>query len=338
MENLLYRLCNTVGISGSENDVAELSMNLLSKFGNTTIQNDGSVICVMGRPDAKKTILFDAHIDQIGLVVTYITENGFLKVSACGGVDKRLLPGSIVTVHGNKNFTGIICSIPPHLNSTLGKNDFQNVDDIYIDLGTDKNIIKNNVNIGDKVSFYSEPGKLLNNRIASSCLDDRAGVAVLIKLAEKLYNIDINTKVFILLSSQEETGCLGARVSSYKCDPDEAIAIDVSFAKQPCLGDDKYSTLGNGGMIGIAPILSNSITNTLISIAKKHKIPYQLEVMGGKSGTNADVIATTKCGVKCGLVSIPQRYMHSAVEVVDINDLNNTVDLLFQYVISGGAK
>lgn len=131
---------------------------------------------------------------------------------------------------------------------------------------------------------------------------------------------------------------MGAKISSYRCNPDEAIAVDVSFAKQPNLTCDKYSCLGKGGMIGIAPILSNQVTNTLINIAKNKNIPYQLEVMGGKSGTNADVIATTKSGVKCGLVSVPQRYMHSTVEVVDIKDLNNIVELLFEYVLAGGAK
>lgn len=339
MKDLLFKLCDASAVSGNENKISELLTNSLSKYGETHVYNDGSVICELGNKNAEKTILFDAHIDQIGLIVTYITEEGFIKVAACGGVDKRLLPGSVVTVHGKKDLKGVVCNIPPHLSKSLDKEEFVDIEDTYIDLGLKKEEVKNNVNIGDSISFYGKQNELLNERVSSPCLDDRSGASVLIKLTEKLHSSNnIKSRVFILLSSQEETGSLGAKISSYRCNPDEAIAVDVSFAKQPNLTCDKYSCLGKGGMIGIAPILSNQVTNTLINIAKNKNIPYQLEVMGGKSGTNADVIATTKSGVKCGLVSVPQRYMHSTVEVVDIKDLNNIVELLFEYVLAGGAK
>ena len=155
---------------------------------------------------------------------------------------------------------------------------------------------------------------------------------------EKLKREKLNIKFTFLLSSREEIGHLGAKTSAYKIMPDEAISVDVSFAKQPGVSNDKYGVLGKGPMIGIAPSLSTKITDSLKEIAQRENIPHQFEVMKGRSGTNADSISLIRSGIPCGLVSIPQRYMHTGVEIVNYGDLENITELLFNYAKQGGAK
>ncbi len=336
MKNLLYELCTKRGISGDENNISKFVYKKLSKYCKCKIRNDGSVIGTIGNINSEHNILFDAHIDQIGLVVTYIDDTGFVKISNCGGIDSRILLGSTVKTCQSREISGIICSIPPHLSKKNSDNKVPSVDELYVDFGMDYEEIKKYINVGDRLSLFEKFQELLNERISSPSIDDRAGVAVLIKLAEKLNKETLDHKVTILLSSQEETSSLGAITSSYECHPDEAIVVDVSFAKQPNVESNKYSKLDKGPLIGISPSLSKKVTNLLIKTAQKKDIPYQLEIMGGKTGTNADHISINRGGVNCGLVSIPQRYMHTAVEVVSIKDMENTVELLFNYAKKGG--
>ncbi len=338
LKELLFELCSKIGISGDENNISQFIKESLSKYGNTTIEKDGSVICILGNKEGKKSILFDAHIDQIGLIVTFINKDGFLKISPCGGVDNRQLLGKKVIIHGEKDVTGIISCVSPHLLKSGSKDKIPNIDDLYVDIGMSKDDAEKVISVGDRISIYNKPKELLNGRIASASLDDRAGVAVLMKLAENISKIETDLKVIICFTTQEEVGSLGAKISSYKYFPDEAIAVDVSFARQHDVSGEKYVNLGDGPMIGIAPSLCDEISQLLIDISEKENIKYTIEVMGGRTSTNADKISETKTGVKCGLVSIPQRYMHSCTEVVSIEDLENIVKLLTCYVENGGLN
>lgn len=340
MTDLLKELCCIKGVSGNEESVCEFAAEKLSAFADVSITNDNSVIAVIEPKDGKeanKHILFDAHIDQIGLIVTSVYENGFIKFDTCGGFDPRILYGSDVIVHGKEDFTGVICSTPPHLMKNKDKGPLS-IDDMFIDIGCHIERIEEKIRLGDRVSFNNGFYELLNGNIASPATDDRSGVYILIKLAEKLKNEKLSTKFTFLLSSREEIGKLGAQIGAYKIMPDEAISLDVSFAKQPEVVSDRHCILGKGPMIGIAPSLSHEITDLLKKIAQEENIPHQLEVMGGKSGTNADSISLVRGGIPCGLVSIPQRYMHTGVEVVNYSDLENIIELLFNYAKRGGVK
>lgn len=338
MEKLLKELCTVSGVSGDELKIASIVKNKLSQFSNPRIENDGSVIATIGPTQAKNHILFDAHIDQIGLIITEVNKNGFLKFAACGGIDPRILYGSTVIVNGQENLTGIVCSTPQHLKNPNDKGKFPEINDLCVDIGTSNKDVISNISVGDSISFNPNFHKLLNNNIVSPSTDDRAGVCVMVRLAEQLYHENLSTKVTILLSSREEVGGSGAKISAFKCNPSEAVAVDVSFAKQPGLTKNKYGIINNGPMIAIAPSLSRNISNFLINISQKNSIPYQIEVMGEKSGTNADTISLIRSGIPCGLVSIPQKYMHSNVEMVNITDMENTVKLLLNYAKLGGIS
>lgn len=337
MKEVLKQLCNLNGISGNEGNVADFCVNYLSNYANVTKDFNNNVIAVLGNTKSEKTILLDAHLDQIGLIITDIDSNGFIKVDKCGGVDFRTLLGSPVTVHGEKELKGIICCMPPHL-SDGNEDEAPTIDNIFIDLGLPYDEVKQLVSCGDYISLDSKFSELLNGRISCSSLDNRAGIATLFEVCKLLCNTDLNFKVVILLSSQEETYATGAITKAYEISPDEAICVDVSFANQIGI-DGQYSNvkLGGGPMVCFSSTLNRNMSEKLIELAEKNNIPFQYEVCGGRTGTNADHISTSKHGVKTAVVSIPQRNMHTQVEVIDINDIKNTAKLLAEYIISGGV-
>lgn len=337
MKKILKELCGISGVSGNESVIADYCLEILSKYGKTVKDFNNNVIAVIGNQNADKTILLDAHLDQIGLIVTEIDDKGFLKVEKCGGVDLRTLLGSPVTVHSKENLSGVVCCMPPHLSD--GKEDEAiSADNVWIDVGLPYDVVKNTVSLGDYVTLDSKFAELLNNKISCGSLDNRAGVAVLFKVCELLENKDISCKVVILLSCQEETYGTGAITKGFEIAPDEAICVDVSFANQPGI-DDQYanSKLGGGPMVCFSSTLNKSMSNKFIDLAKENNIPVQYEVCGGITGTNADHIGVSKSGVKTGILSVPQKNMHTQVEIVDLTDIENTAKLIAEYIISGGV-
>lgn len=319
----------------SLNDIFPVVIEAISKYANVSVDKNHNIIGVMGDLSSKHHIMLDAHLDKIGLIVSSICENGFLKVAPIGGVDCRILPGNTVKIYGKNPVLGIVCSTPPHLNKS--KDDkFLKVDELLIDTGLPADDVKKLISPGTYIGFAAEPVELLNNKITAPGLDNRAGVCALIHCAEILSKEKLNCKVSFLFSSGEEINAHGAKTGSFEIEPDCAIVVDTSFATQPGITSENKGIFGKGPMIGIAPSISKKISSNLIDIARSEEIPYQLEIMSGKTGTNADSIVVSKSGIKTGLVSIPLRYMHTPCEIVDIDDIKKTSELLAFFILKGG--
>lgn len=336
MKDILYKLCSGNGISGCENEMFSIVCELLGQYVEVTQDTNGNIIAEMGDKSSDKHIMLDAHIDRIGLIVTYIDENGFIKASPCGGMDMRTLPSSAVTVLGKEKITGVICTFPPH----LIKNDDGDAitkDKIWIDTGLPAEKVKSLVKLGDRIIVRSEPKELLNKRIASAALDNRAGCAALVETARLLKDKKLSCRLSIVFSSQEETGELGAKTAAFALEPTEAVIVDVGFAKQSGVPEEMSGKFGCGGIISIAPVLSKKLTNKLIEISKDFGLECEYEVDGSTTGTNADSIAGSRGGVPCGVLSIPERYMHTQVELVSLEDIKNVARILARYVEYGGA-
>ena len=334
---LLKGLCSAKGVSGAENEAAAVAAEMLEKYMPAGIDNLGSVTGSMGDGDVH--ILLDAHLDQIGLVVTAIDETGFLKVAKCGGADIRVLAAAEVTVHGKEPLFGVITSTPPHLSKPEDTDKAKGFDEIAVDIGMKKEQAEKLVSPGDRITFNGEYLELLGNKISSPSIDDRAGIAAVLRCLELIKNKKLNCKISVLFSAQEETGGSGAQAGAFAAEADEAIAVDVSFAKAPGVSDDKYAVLGEGTMIGFGPSLDYDMSRKLSAIAENKGILNQPEVMGGKTGTNCDEIQIAGKGVKTALLSIPLRNMHTAVEVCDLADIENTARLMAEYIIErGGAN
>lgn len=332
LKRLLFRLCSAPGTSGAEESAAETAVRELEKYGTTRVEGAMSnVVCTMGNPDARRRILLDAHLDQIGLVVTGVDERGFVRVAPCGGVDRRVLPGSPMTVCGRETLRGVVSCMPPHLLEG-GEDKVVPVEKMAVDLGLPRDRVMELVAPGDRVLWQVQPRALLGSRVTAAGLDDRAGVCVLIRCAELLIREKLDCRLSILLSSREEVGGQGAVTGAFAQEPDEALVVDVSFGTQPGVAEQKSGRLSGGPMIGVAPSLNHAMTQELARLARKQEIPFQYEVMGGKTGTNADSIGISRAGVRCALASVPLRNMHTPAEVVDLTDLENTARLLAEYV------
>lgn len=336
IKQLIFDLCSVSGVSGSEENALETAGKYLENTADVSTDSNGNLYAVLGNKNADKTILLDAHIDRIGLIVTDINDNGFVKVDKCGGIDPIVLQDAVLV--SENGYKGTVCCLPPHL--TNGSEDkVTPISKTWVDFGMPYNSVKENIKIGEKLTFCYEPKTLLGDKITSPALDNRSGAAALINAAFMLKDRDCPYKVIILLSSQEETFGTGAKTGAYKTEADEAICVDVSFANQPDISG-QYSSieLKKGALIGISPTLDKAMTNRLISIAKDKAIPYQLEPLSGSTGTNADHISVSKSGVKTALISIPQRYMHTQAEVVSISDVQSVSDLIVEYICGGGCN
>lgn len=331
MKSILRELCLAAGVSGDETAAASSAQKALSQYAKVRRDALGSVI---GEIDGSgRHILLDAHIDQIGLIVTEIDRTGFIKFSTCGRVDIRLLAGAEVTVLGKTPLYGVIVSTPPHLADEDDKGKAKSINRLGIDIGFCEEKAKELVAPGDRVSFNGAFCELIGGQITSASLDNRAGAAVILRALELLKGKKHDKRITVLFSALEETGGGGAAAATFGIMPDEAIAVDVSFADMP---GDGSAGLGGGAMIGISPVLSRELSHTLKRVAEEKKIPYTVEIMGGATSTNADRIAISGKGVKTGLVSIPLRYMHSAVEVVHTGDLEACAALLAGYIAREG--
>lgn len=330
-QNLLC-LSNAVGI-GTIDDAALLAFDMLSKYTDKATKNALNVVGEI-KGESDYTLLLEAHIDEVGFVVTHIDDNGFLTVKNCGGIDLRALPSRAVTIHGKQNITGVFCATPPHL--AKGEISYDDISVLKIDslLGVDA---KKVISVGDFVSFKATAAEMLNNTVTGKSLDNRAGAVCLLELAKRLQNKALPFNVVFALTTEEELGHRGAKTAAFGIDANEALVLDVSFANGPDIKSTDCGRLHGGAMICISPILDKKISDKLIDISVQSNIPYQLEVAGGSTGTNSDVISITKGGVKTGLVSIPLRNMHSDVEVVAVSDLISVCDLLEQYILKGGA-
>ncbi len=335
MKEILKKLCIDKGVSGSETEMLDVIKELVGEFAEVSADDMGDILVTMGDKNAKKHIMLDAHMDRIGLIVTYINENGFIKAEPVGGIDLRTLQSSAVKVLAKENILGVICTMPPH----LSKNDDElSRDKIWIDTGLSADEVKNLVSLGDKIIVCSEFRELLNHQVAVSALDNRAGCAVLVKCAELLKNKDLPCRLSLVFSVQEETSELGAGISAYSLEPDEAVVIDVGFAKQDGVPDEKSGKIGCGAIISISPVLSKKVTDKIKDIAKRLDMECDYEVCGGSTGTNADKISSSRGGIMTGCISIPEKNMHTQVEVVSLDDMEKIAELLAVYVQEGGAE
>ena len=330
-ENLIS-LCKAVSV-GNKTDASTLAAGLLGQYAKVIKADHTQTVLAEIKGEKNYTLMVEAHIDQIAFTVTDIDDNGFLTLAKCGGFDLRILPATRVLIHGKETVKGVFCSTPPHLSK--GDKEYSDIAELKVDTLLGKKA-KEIISLGDFVTYDFEALELLNNRISGCSIDNRAGCVAVIELTRRLKDKKLPFNVVLCLADGEELGNRGAIPATYSVCPDEAIAIDVSFATTPDVSETEGGILGGGAMLGYSPILNTEITKKLKNIAKENNIPLQAEVMGGRTSTDSDVISISRSGVKTGLLSIPLRNMHSSVETVDLNDIISVCDILEKYILSGG--
>lgn len=330
----LRRLCLTPGVSGFEGPAAKEAAKLLEPFcGEIGTDALGNIRGVRrcGREGAER-LLLDAHIDEVGLIVTGHEKGGFLSFIAVGGVDERVLPASEVTVLAGEPLFGVIGCLPPHVQTREEAEKPVSKSDLFIDTGLPAETAKSFVPVGTPVCLNSRFIKM-GGAVSCKAFDDRACVAVILRTLEIIADKDVFVDIIVQISVQEEVGTRGAQIGAYSVFPDRAVAVDVGHAETPDASKDVFE-LGGGVMIGVGPSLCREMTDRLRDIAAEKGIRHQLEVMGGGSGTNAWPMQISRAGVKTALLSLPLRYMHTPCETVSLEDIESAAALLAEYILS----
>ncbi len=324
-------LCEAPGTSGREDGAAAAAETLLAPLGPVTRTPLGSVLCEVskGEPGAPHLML-EAHLDQIGMVVTRLEKGGFLRVANVGGLDCRLLPASPVTVHAKDGrYPAVISSTPPHLSD--GKEKPLKMEEILVDTGLTQEEAEAAFAPGDPITLDGAFTMLANNLMLSPAQDDRVGCVAVIAAAKMLRENAPRCKVTVCLSSQEETSGYGAGTAAFALAPDMALLVDVSFGDGFGVKDHECGRMNGGVEIDLAPAVNRAIFDRLREIAREKEIPWQTHIMGGRTGTDTDIVASSGRGVRCGLLSIPLRSMHTAVETVSADDVLSTARLMAEF-------
>ena len=330
----LRTLCALPAVSGFEAQAAHTVADLLRPYCDTVeVDRNSNVLAykACGKKHAK-TILLDAHLDQIGFVVTEVLDGGFVRFAPVGGVDPRMLLAAEVTILADEPLYGVVSCLPPHLLKPGEQDKAVPIDQMTIDTGLMD--AKKRIKIGTPVVFGQQPVELLGDQYCSKCLDDRAGVAAILLALDKLKKgkKKLKCNIAVLISAQEEVTGLGAQTGAYAVQPEYAIAVDVTHGKTPDGPSDGTFELGSGVAIGVGPNLHRGLTKLLVKAAKANDIGYSLEVMEGNTGTNAWTMQIVARGMATALLSIPEKYMHTPVEVVKLSDVEDVASLIAAFV------
>lgn len=322
---LLKKLTSTVGVSGEEENIVTLLKDILKKYGNVSVDSMNNVYCTFGQG---YHFLLDAHLDEIGMIVTDITDDGFIKVNRCGGIDRRMLLGYEVSVWGKEEVKGIISTLPPHLQNADDEKKVSEFKDISIDVGMSKEKIKKIVSLGDKVTFKRNFTPLLNSQLSASCLDDRIGCMLMIELI----NSDLEYDTYFCFNVQEEVGLRGSKCTSFDIQPDISVILESTTAADLCgvTGGDRVCVLGDGPVISFMDgrtVYDKTLYNLARKTADDNNIPAQTKTAIA-GGNDAGSIQTSGKGSKVIAISLPSRYIHSSSSVVKSDDIENTRKLL----------
>lgn len=329
---MLKELATAFGVSGMEHEVRDIIIKYAKKYcDKTTVDVLGNVIAYkQGSSSGGENIALFAHMDEVGLIITEITNDGYLKFKPIGGIDPRVLVSKRVIIGKNK-ISGVIGTKPKHLKK--GENSAPKFKDLFIDVGAKSSEeIKDKIQLGDYVCFQSDYMEFGEGLIKSKALDDRIGCAILLDLMKENYDKNI----YFIFTVQEEVGCRGAKVVSFTLGFDEAIVVEGTTCSDLLLDKDhQFSTkLNHGAAISILDGGSYSnkyIANKLYTLAKRKNINVQWK-QTTTGGNDAAVIHISKAGIRTTVISVPCRYIHSPSNVASKADIQSCRDILYFYL------
>lgn len=335
-ERVLGRLCALPGPSGFETQAvqgaAELLRPLVDEVYTTRL---GSLVGVLrcGREGAPR-LLLDAHLDEVGFIVTG-HEEGFLRFTTLGGVDSRILPDRELFLLTKPPAFGVVSCMPSHLQSGEDADKVLAINKLFLDVGLCQEEALQKFPIGTPAVCRGGCTQLGTDCFCGKALDDRAGFAVLLDVLERLQDAALDCDLYVLGSTQEETNSSGAVTAVFGICPDICVAVDVTHGETPDADKDKTFTLSGGPVIGLGPNCDQKLSRQMKKCAEELGISVQLEVMSGSSGTNAWPIQISREGVATAVLSLPLRYMHTPIETVHRQDLEDTARLLAAFVKKG---
>lgn len=322
--------------SGSEESVTRSFGDYVSSFVDE-VTYDVYGNCIAHKKGNGEKVMLVAHADEIGLMIRYIDDNGFLYFDEIGAIDTNILPGQKVRISGvHGEVVGVIGKKPIHLQDKDNGNKELNPEDLWIDIAAcDKNDALNKVMIGSTGTIVSEPLLLSDDIVVSRALDDKIGIMVLAGVAQTLSKIQTDKDIYLVVSVQEELGARGVQTVTQRILPDIGIAIDVTHATDyPSMSKvrDGDVALNNGVVIPFGPNMHKKLSEQFMLITQEKNIPHQVEVFAKPTGSDARTIQQVGIGIKTGLISIPCRYMHTSNEMVSLKDAESVIQLLSYYL------
>ena len=336
MKNFFTDLVEAPSPSGFEQPAQEVYRKFIGKYADEVSTDvHGNVIALKkGKGDLRLMIV--GHADEIGLMITYIDDKGFIHFSPIGGVDVALLPGSRVNIYHEGNMVrGVIGRKAIHLLKPEERKEAPKLENLWIDIGAvDRKDAEKRVGVGDPITFSPGLEYLQGDIITSKATDNKAGVYIVAAVMKELAKEEIDFNLYSVAAVQEEVGLRGARTSAYGIDPHVGIAIDVTHAtdfpgmNKNTLGDVR---LGKGPVISVGCNINPEVFKLLKQAGDAAKVKYQIEAAPRATGTDANAIQVSRSGVAAGLISIPNRYMHTQNEVIHLQDLAAAGKLLAEF-------
>jgi endoglucanase len=337
--DFLKQLLETPSPSGYERPVQDLVRRFVSEFADrVTTDLHGNVIAAKN-PDAKLRVMLAGHCDQIGMLVQHIDAEGYIYVQTIGGWDPQQLVGQRMAVWTSGGpVPAVISRKPIHLLTDEERKQVVKLKDMWLDIGAkDKAEAESLVSIGDPVTLQLGFQMMRNNLANSPAMDDKCGLWVCIEALRRASSKKLNCALYAVSTVQEEIGLRGAQTSAFGIDPQVGIAVDVTHATDCPTIEKKQEgdiALGRGPVIYRGPNMNPQVVERLVEAAKSAAIPYQLGACGRATPTDANALQITRAGVAAALVSIPNRYMHSAVEMISLDDIDRAADLLANFAAS----
>ncbi len=335
---LLTDLVQAPSPSGFEEPVQKVVRKEMKKFADEVRTDVHGNVIGTKNPSGKPRLMLAGHCDEIGFMVKYIDEKGFIFFSSIGGVDAHITPGKRVQVHTrNGPVLGVIGRKAIHMLKEEERKKVVELSQQWIDIGVkDKKEAEKMVSIGDPITFSERLERLAGDLVVSRGFDDKVGAFVICEVLRRISDRPLRAAVFATSTVQEEIGLRGAQTAAYAINPQVGIAVEVDLATDHPDVDKKREgeiLLGKGVVLFRGANINPKVGEMLINVAQKKGIPYQLAGASGGTGTDANVIQLSRAGVATALMSVPVRYLHTPVEVLSLKDLEATVKLLTAFVL-----
>jgi endoglucanase len=334
LKKYFEKLLNTQGPSGFEAETQNVFKEFINKFADKITTDVNGNVVAYKKGNGKKNIMLIAHADEIGFIIKYIDEKGFIYFSGIGGIDDSILHGTRINIHhNNKIVKGVIGKKPIHLLTEEESKSFKN-EDLWIDIGAkNKTEAIEIVAVGDYITYNPVIDFLPNNLVLTKSADNRVGIFIISCVLKELSKKNLNSNLFVVSSVQEEIGLRGAHTITYEINPDFGIAIDVTHATDyPTIKKEKFGDikLNEGAVIPIGATINPQLNKLLFKAAINTNEKIQIEAIPNRTGTEANAIQITRSGIAAGLISIPCRYMHTSNEMISLNDIQAAINILVE--------
>jgi endoglucanase len=337
----LRLLVNTPSPSGHEARGQRVWLNYVKQYADETFTDAyGNAVAILNKGGSPRVMLA-GHADEIGMTVNFINKDGFIYVRKLGGVDPAIVRAQRVTIHSKKGAVrGVVGNVAPHLTKQEGERKVPKMEDIFIDIGvSSRREAEKLVQIGDPITLVDEFESLRGDLAIGRAFDNKIGT---FSVAETLRLLngrkgELKAEICAVSNIMEEVGLLGARQIAYSLKPDCALVVDVTHATDyPTVNQQQHGEIrmGKGPAITRGGCNHPEVVARLEKVAKQEKIKLQFEAMSATSGTDTDVIFWTRGGIPSALISLPNRYMHSPVEMINLKDLEQIPQLLAAFSLS----